>query len=85
MGTTPLTKMMIDTGYPAPVSQKPYPIAMKLYKWVKDKINKLLTAHIGWSAHIIVVPKGNGGKCLVINYHALNKITRKKLFCLCQK
>ena len=28
-------------------------------------------------APIIVVPKGDGGKCLVIDYRALNKVTRK--------
>ena len=41
-GTTPLTEMTIDTGPSEPVSQKPYPIAMKHYKWVKDEINKLI-------------------------------------------
>ena len=30
-----------------------------------------------WSAPIIVVPKGDGGKCLVVDYCALNKVTRK--------
>ena len=29
VGTTPLTSMTIDTGASNPVSQKPYPIAMK--------------------------------------------------------
>ena len=57
-----------------PVSQKPYPIAMKHYQWVKDEIEKLLTAKViqggrsSLSAPIIVVPKGDGGKCLVIHY-----------------
>ena len=46
IGMTPLTKMTIDTGDSKPVSQKPYPIAMKHYKWVKDEINKLLTAKV---------------------------------------
>ena len=56
---------------------------MKHYEWVKDEIEKLLTmkvicaSHCSWSAPIIVVPKGNGGKCLVIDYRALNKVTRK--------
>ena len=83
IGTTSLTKMTIDTRDSEPVSQKPYPIAMKHYKWVKDEINKLLTAKViwgswsSWSAPIIVVPKGDGGKHLVIDYHALNKITWK--------
>ena len=83
IGTTPLTSMTIDTGTSESVSQKPYPIAMKHYQWVKDEIKKLLavkvicTSHPSWSASIIMVPKGDGGKCLVIDYRALNKVTRK--------
>ena len=75
--------MTIDTGTTNPVSQKPYPIAMKHYQWVKDEIEKLLATKViptscsSWSAPIIVVPKGGGGKCLVKNYRALNKVTRK--------
>ena len=83
IGTTTLTSMSIDTGTADPVSQKPYPIAMKHQDWVKTEIEKLLAAkvicssHSSWSAPIIVVPKGDGGKCLVIDYRALNKVTRK--------
>ena len=83
IGTTPLTSMTIDTGTANSVSQKPYPIAMKHYEWVKDEIEKLLAAKVihtsqsSWSAPIIVVPKGDGGKHLVIDYRALNKVTRK--------
>ena len=74
---------MIDTGTSEPVSHKPYPITMKHYQWVKDEIEKLLTAKViwggwsSWSAPIIVIPKEDGGKCLVIDYSALNKVTRK--------
>ena len=83
IGTTLLTQMSIDTGDSNPVSQKPYPIAMKHYNWVKEEIDKLLEAgvirnsHSSWSAPIIVVPKGDGGKRLIIDYRALNKVTRK--------
>ena len=75
--------MSVDTGDSNPVSQKPYPVAMKHYNWVKEEIDKLLEAgvirnsHSSWSAPIIVVPKGDGGKCLVIDYRALNKVMRK--------
>ena len=75
--------MTIDTGTSDPVSQKPYPIAMKHYQWAKDEIKKLLstnvihTSHSSWSAPIIVVPKADGGKHLVIDYRAINKVTRK--------
>ena len=31
--TTPLTEMTINTGNSDPISQKPYPIAMKHYQW----------------------------------------------------
>ena len=44
ISTTPLTQMSIDTGDSDPVSQKPYPIAMKHYNWVKEEIDKLLEA-----------------------------------------
>ena len=63
IGTTPLTQMSIDTGDSDPVSQKPYPVAMKHYNWVKEEINKLLEAgvirnsHSCWLAPIIEVPK----------------------------
>ena len=46
-------------------------------------MKKLLTAKVicssrsSWSAPIIVVPKGDGGKQLFIDYQALNKVTRK--------
>ena len=79
IGTTPLTSMMIDTGNSDPVSQKPYPITMKHYQWVKEEIEKLLTARVicssrsSCSAPIIVGPKGGGGRCLVVDYRALNK------------
>ena len=81
--STSLTSMMINAGNPDPVSQKPYTIAMKHYQWVKEEIEKLLTAKVicssrsSWSAPIIILPKGDGGKHLVIDYRALNKVTRK--------
>ena len=46
IGTTPLTSMTIDTGTSDPVSQKPYPIPMKHYQWVKEEIEKLLAAKL---------------------------------------
>ena len=82
IGTTPLTSMTISTGASNPISQKPYPITMKHYQCVKEEIEKLLAAKVihssrsSWSAPIIV-PKGDGGKCLVIDYRALNKVTIK--------
>ena len=56
---------------------------MKHYQWVKDEIEKLLAARVihnsrsSWSAPIIVVPKGDGGNHLVIDYRGLNKVTRR--------
>ena len=46
IGTTPLTEMTIDMGNSDPVSQKPYPIAVNSYQWVKEEIEKLLTAKV---------------------------------------
>ena len=80
--TTPITKMIINTSNSNPVSQKPYPITTKNYQWMKEEIEKLLAAKViyssrsSWSAPIIVVPKGDRGKCLVTDYRGLNKVTR---------
>ena len=85
IGTTPLMEMTIDTGDSDPVSQKPYPLVMKNYQWIKEEIEKLLTAKVicssrsSWSAPILVVPKGDGGKRLIIDYCVLNKVTRNSL------
>ena len=47
IGTTLLMKMTTEnTGNSEPVSQKPHPITMKHYQWVKDEIEKLPTAKV---------------------------------------
>ena len=76
-------EVIIDTGNCDPVLQKPCPITMKNYQLVKEEIEKLPTAKVicssqsSWSASIIILPKGDGGKKLVIDYQALNKVTPK--------
>ena len=83
IGTTHLLKIQIDTGNSDPVLQRLFPVTMKHYDWVRCEINKLLDAQVihssqsSWSAPIIVVPKGDGKKCLVIDYSALNNVTWK--------
>ena len=42
IGATPLTEMTIDMGTSDPVSQKPHPIAIKNYQWVKTKLRNFL-------------------------------------------
>ena len=82
IGTTPLITMSIDTGDHPPVAKRPYTLAIKHHDWVKAEIDKLLEAGViresdsSWSAPIVVVPKGDGGKRLCIDYRALNAITR---------
>ena len=83
IGTTPLHRHDNRHRASNPVSQNPYPITMKHYQWVKEEIEKLLAAKVlhssrsSWSAPVIVVPKGDGGKHLVIDYRAFIKVTRK--------
>ena len=82
IGTTPLITMSIDTGDHSPVAKRPYTLALKHHDLVKAEIDKLLEAGViresdsSWSAPIVVVPKGDGGKRLSIDYRALNPITR---------
>ena len=44
--TMPLMEMTIDTGSSDPISQKPYPIAMNNYQWVKEEIEKRLSTEV---------------------------------------
>ena len=82
LGTTPLITMSIDTGDHPPVAKRPYTLALKHHDWVKAEIDKLLEAGViresdsSWSAPIVVVPKGDGGKRLCIDFRALISITR---------
>ena len=68
IGTTPLITMSIDTGDHPPVAKRPYTLALKHHDWVKAEIDKLLEAGViresdsSWSAPVVVVPKGDGGK-----------------------
>ena len=78
--------MSIDTGNIPPVAKRPYTLALKHHDWVKAEIDKLLEAGViresdsSWSAPIVVVPKGDGGKRLCVDYRALNKITRTSIW-----
>ena len=82
IGTTPLIKMSTDTSDHPPIAKKPYALALKHYDWVRDVTDKLLKAgviqesHSSWSALIVVVPIGDGGKRLWMDFRALNAITR---------
>ena len=82
LGTTPLITMSIDTGDHPPVAKRPCTLALKHHDWVKAEIDKLLDAGViresnsSWSAPIVVVPKGDRGKRLCIDFRALNAITR---------
>ena len=82
IGTTLLIKMSIDTSDHPPIARKPYALALKHYDWVRDEIDKLFEAgviwesHSSWSTPIVVVPKGDGGKKLCMDFRALNAITR---------
>ena len=82
IGTTPLIKISIDICDHPPIAKKPYALALKHYDWVRDEIDKLLKvgviqeSHSSWSAPSVVVPKGDGGKRLCVDFKALNTITR---------
>ena len=82
IGTTPLIKMSTVTSDHPPIAKKPYAMALKHYDWVRDETDKLLEtgvireSHSSWSAPIVVVPKGDGGKRLCMDFRALNAIAR---------
>ena len=78
--------MPIDTGDHKPIAKKPYTLSVKHYDWVREELDKLLAAgviresHSSWSAPIVVVPKGDNGKHICVDYRALNAITRSYIW-----
>ena len=46
IGTTPLIKMLIDTGVNPPIARKSYTLAIKHHEWLKKEIDKLLEAGV---------------------------------------
>ena len=82
--TTPLTEMTINTGDSEPCITKTIPYSNeelpmgKRRNWEITHSAKVIhSSRSSWSAPIIVVPKGDRGKWLVIDYRALNKVTWK--------
>ena len=82
IGTTPLITMNIDTGDAVPVAKRPYNTALKHRSWIDEELDKLMEAGViresmsSWSAPVLVVAKGDGGKRLVVDYRGLNNVTR---------
>ena len=72
--------MQIDMADSEAVLQKPYPITMNHYDWVRSEINKLFDAQVICNSHSSWSAPGDGGKHLVISYKALNKVTWKFLW-----
>ena len=78
--------MTIDTGDHKPIAKKPYTLSLKHYDWVREELDKLLEAevirvsHSSLSAPIVVVPKGDNGKHLCVDYRAINAITRSYIW-----
>ena len=86
IGITPLIKMSIDIGDHQPIAKKPFTLAIKHHEWVKEEIDKLLEAgviresHSSWYAPIVVVPMGDGGKRMHVDYIVLNAISRTDMW-----
>ena len=82
IGTTLLIKMSIDTGDHPSIAKKPYTLAIKHHEWVKEETDRLPEAGViresysSWSTLIVVVPKGDGGKRMCVDYRALNAISK---------
>ena len=74
--------MLIVTGDHPTIAKKLYTLAIKHHEWVKEEIDKLLEAgviresHSIWAAPIVVVPKGDGGKRMCVDYRAFNAISK---------
>ncbi|CEM29809.1 unnamed protein product [Vitrella brassicaformis CCMP3155] len=73
----------IDVGDTPPIRKRAYRIAYSQRDWLRQKLDEMLKANIispsssPWRAPIILVPKkGGNGTRLVVDYRALNAVTK---------
>ena len=78
----------IDTGDAKPIGQAPRRLSPQKRKVVKEHIDKLLKAGIispsrsPWASPVLLVPKGENGFRMCIDYRKLNAVTKKEIFAL---
>src|SRR5579871_4228617 len=69
-----------------PIKTRPYPLALKESEFLQKELDHFKNLSIiekyesPWAAPILFIRKKNGELCLVVNYHKLNKVTRKDAY-----
>ncbi|CEM35732.1 unnamed protein product [Vitrella brassicaformis CCMP3155] len=72
----------IDVGDTPPIRKRAYRVAFSQRDWLRKKLDEMLKAGIitpsssPWQSPIILVPKKSGGLRLVVDYRALNAVTK---------
>ena len=88
IGRSDLITMDIDTGDSPPVAQRPYPLALKHYDWVKQEIENLERAGVivesmsKWASPVVVVPKKSAPdepprRRLCVDFRKINQLAPK--------
>ena len=74
--------MSIDTGDHPHIAKTLYTLAIKHHEWVKEETDRLLEtgiiweSHSCWSAPVVVIRKGDGGKRMCVHYRGLKTMSR---------
>ena len=71
-----------------PIKTKPYPLAPKELEFLQKELDYFENLGIikkyesPWATPILFIKKKNSKLCLVVDYHKLNKVTRKDTYLL---
>lgn len=83
LGQTDRVEHKIITEHEIPIRQKPYRLSPAQKETLEKELDSQLEKRIiqksssPWSSPIVMVPKGDGGTRVCIDYRKLNKITKK--------
>lgn len=90
LGRTDRVKHVIDTGEAAPIKQRYYNVSPARQKLINEELDRMLelgvveSSQSAWSSPIMLLDKPDGSKRFVVDFRAVNKVSKKDAYPLPQ-
>lgn len=90
LGRTDRVKHVIDTGEAVPIKQRYYNVSPARQKLINEELDRMLTLGVvepsqsAWSSPIMLLDKPDGSKRFVVDFRAVNAVSKKDAYPLPQ-